>query len=70
MTDTDEHPGIVKAIRIVGSERRLARELGVARGYLWRMRKRVSPVPLKYISELIRLTNNKVRKHDLRPDLW
>ena len=65
-----EHKGILKAIKVAGSERKLAKALGVERAFIYRLKKGLCDVPVKRVADFIRVTDGKVRKHDLRPDLW
>lgn len=64
------HPAIVKAIKIVGSERRLAKLTGWSRTMLYLIRIGERKLTAERALVISQVTGNKVRKHELRPDLW
>jgi len=67
MNGDELNAGVLKAIRLVGSEQKLAKLLGVPRHsvYYWKTRS-LPPHRALQIHEAC----PKVRKHELRPDLW
>lgn len=64
------HPAILKAERLVGSERKLAIALHMSRSHLYAMRLGKWPVPAEIAIKIEEVTNKKVRRKELRPDLW
>lgn len=61
-----------RAIKIVGSQGKLAKNLGITQGAIshW-FNKNVGLVPpLEYVVEIEKATNGKVTRHELRPDFF
>jgi DNA-binding transcriptional regulator YdaS (Cro superfamily) len=58
-----------KAISIIGRPSGLARVCGVFPQAVTRWRKQGFP-PVNYVLTIERATNNQVRRHDLRPDIY
>jgi len=61
---------IDEAARIVGSQVALAAALGVTKSAVNQWKAQGRKVPAKHCPAIERLTNNHVRCHDLRPDIW
>lgn len=68
--ENGDHPGMVKAIHIIGSERKLGKLLGKSRGHLYLIRKGKVRLQPELALEIWKLTGHKVSKHMLRPDIW
>lgn len=64
------HPAILKAIKLIGSENRLAAALGTSRGSVYNIRTGRRRASAAMAIRLEAVTNRKVRRHDVRPDLW
>lgn len=61
-----------KAIKIVGSQGKLAERLGITQGAIshW-FNKNVGLVPpLEYVVEIEKATNGRVTRYELRPDFF
>lgn len=60
--------GLDRAIEYFGGQAALAEKLGLTKMAItqWKERK----VPLERAIEIEKLTNNKVTRHDLRPDIF
>ncbi len=68
--EADVHPQIQEAIRLVGSQAALARHCDCAQQTISKMLLRqisIAPILAKKIDEV---TNGKVPRWQLRPDLW
>lgn len=65
-----KNPAIEKAIKIVGSQGEFARQIGVSQGYASQMLTGYRPVSHHRVIAIALATRNKVRPHDLRPDLY
>ena len=63
----DEISAIDKAIRIVGSQKALADEMGVTKQAVHKWRRKV---PAERVIDIERATNGQVPRHELRPDLY
>ena len=63
-----DNTGVLKAITIVGSQSKLARLMNVKRAtiYYWLLH----GVPPNRVGQLTTVCGPKLRKHDVRPDLW
>lgn len=59
-----------KAIEIVGTQAELARALGVTPQHVWNWLNRDEKVPAEQVIPIERATEGKVKRHDLRPDLY
>ena len=59
---------VQKAVKIIGSVAKTAREMGVFRGsvYWWMER----GCPGEHVLKLEKLTGNKVSRYELRPDIY
>ena len=57
-----------KALEIIGSKSELSRKLGLSRQSVtdWNVLK----IPPKHVVKIEQLTNGKVKRSDLRPDLY
>ena len=62
-----ESTAIEKAIQIVGSQQKLADELGVRKQAVTKWRKRV---PAERVLGIEDATGGEVTRHELRPDLY
>lgn len=59
-------PALTKAIEVVGSSYKLARKIGVSPQALSQWER----VPPLRVLQVEAATNNKISRHDLRPDLY
>ena len=67
--DDDMQP-LERAIEIVGSQAKLAKEIGVAQQTISSWLHRVGRVPAEYCYPIQKATRGEVLEGDLRPDLF
>lgn len=59
-----------RAIAAVGGQSQLARLLGVKQANVWHWLKRAGRVPGEHVLAIERVTDGRVTRHELRPDLY
>lgn len=62
----DSH--IEKAVKIIGGQTKLGKELGVSQGSVWDWINKFGQAPAKYIPRISELTNGEVSVNDLLAD--
>ncbi|MEJ2912758.1 helix-turn-helix domain-containing protein [Pseudoalteromonas sp. C12FD-1] len=62
----DSH--IKKAVKIIGGQTKLGKELGVSQGSVWDWINKFGQAPAKYIPRISELTNGEVTVHELLAD--
>lgn len=58
------------AIEFAGSQTALAKKLGVTQQNVWNWLHRDKKIPVERAIQIERVTNEKVKRHDLRPDIF
>lgn len=53
-----------------GFKARLARQLGVSRSFLRQMETGISKIPIHLAKKMESVTDGKMKKENLRPDIW
>lgn len=61
---------IKKAIKIAGSQEKLAKSIGVKQAFISFMLNGIKPVPATLCLKIERATEGKVKAIDLRPDVF
>ena len=69
-TNSTVNPGILKYITWAGSVRRAAALLGMSRGHLQLVRDGKQRCTPERALEIERVTGRKVKRTELRPDVW
>lgn len=59
-----------KAVRIVGSQVKLASLIGKKQGHIWNWLHRDERVPGEVVLDIEKATDFQVTRHELRPDLY
>ncbi|WP_298967692.1 YdaS family helix-turn-helix protein [uncultured Methylobacterium sp.] len=70
MSEPTKHPLVEEAIRIIGSQGRLAQAIGSSQSAVSRMLLREIPVTAEVAVAIERATERKVPRWRIRPDLW
>lgn len=70
MSEPTKHPLVEEAIRIIGSQGRLAQAIGSSQSAVSRMLLREIPITAEAAVGIERATNRKIGRWQLRPDLW
>lgn len=65
-----DQSALQKAIETVGGQTALANAIGVPQSYVWYWLKKAKAVPAERCEAIERATDGKVKKADLRPDLF
>lgn len=59
---------IEKAVKLIGGQTKLGKELGVSQGSVWDWINKFGQAPAKYIPRISELTNGEVSVNDLLAD--
>ena len=64
-------PALKRAVEHVGSQKALADKLGVTQSVVWYwLEKSRHGCPAEHVLKIEEVTDGKVSRHDLRPDIW
>jgi DNA-binding transcriptional regulator YdaS (Cro superfamily) len=61
---------IAKAVEVMGNQSKLADALGVTPGFVSQWLNGVRPVPAVRCKDIEKVTNGKVKREELRPDVF
>jgi DNA-binding transcriptional regulator YdaS (Cro superfamily) len=59
-----------RAVEIAGGQTALAHALGVQQAHVWNWLNRNKRLPAEYVIPVERATKGKVKRHELRPDIY